>query len=39
MVQWVKNPAAAAQVTAAALIQSLAQEFPFAVGLALGKES
>ena len=35
VVQWVKNPPAAAQATAEAQIESLAQELPYAVGVAI----
>ena len=35
MVHWVKNPTAVAWVTAVAQIPSLAQEFPYATGMAI----
>ena len=35
VVQWVKNSTAVARITAAAQIQSLARELPYAVGAAM----
>ena len=36
--RWVKNPAAAAEITTAAWIQSLAQELPYTVRTAIKKK-
>ena len=38
VVQWIKNLTAAAQVTAEARVQSLAQELPYALGAAFKKK-
>ena len=35
--QWVKNPTLVAQVTAEAQVRSLAQELPYAAGVAIKK--
>ena len=39
MVQWVKNPNVAAGVSSEAWVQSLAQEFPYAVGADIEKNN
>ena len=39
MVQWVKDPTAAARVAGETRVQSLAQEFPHAVGAAKKKQT